>query len=68
MLVPASEYAADFLYYSFASLTTTGFGDITAATSFGRSVGITEALVGQIYLVTVVAVIVSNLRPRTGRA
>jgi hypothetical protein len=54
---------SDFLYYSFATLTTTGYGDLIAATNLGRSLSIIEALIGQIYLVTVVAVIVSNLRP-----
>lgn len=52
---------ADFLYFSFATMTTTGFGDLTAAESLGRSLAITEALVGQIYLVTVVALIVSHI-------
>ena len=56
---------SDFLYFSFATLTTTGYGDLTAATDFGRALAITEALIGQIYLVTVVALIVSSLvRPR----
>lgn len=52
---------SDFLYFSFVTITTTGYGDLTAATNLGRSVAITEALIGQIYLVTVVAMIVSNL-------
>ena len=52
---------ADFLYFSFATMTTTGFGDLTAADDLGRSLAITEALIGQIYLVTVVALIVGNL-------
>jgi hypothetical protein len=62
---------SDYLYFSFSTLTTTGYGDLTAATDLGRSFAITEQLVGQIYLVTVVAVIVGNLsrgaapRPRT---
>lgn len=51
----------DFLYYSFATLTTTGYGDLAAATDLGRAVSITEALFGQIYLVTVIAVLVGNL-------
>jgi Ion channel len=55
---------ADFLYYSFTTLTTTGFGDFTAATDLGRTLSVVEALTGQIYLVTIVALIVSNLRPR----
>ncbi len=53
---------ADYLYYSFATLTTTGYGDLVAATNLGRSMAITEALIGQIYLVTVVALIVGNMR------
>jgi Ion channel len=51
----------DFLYFSFTTMTTTGFGDLTAAENLGRSLAITEALIGQIYLVTLVALIVSNL-------
>ena len=52
---------SDFLYFSFVTLTTTGFGDLTAATSLGRSFVISEALTGQIYLVTVVSLIVANI-------
>ena len=37
---------SDFLYYSFSTLTTTGYGDLVAATSLGRSLSITEALIG----------------------
>jgi Ion channel len=62
----------DFLYFSYATLTTVGYGDLIAATDLGRSLAIIEALVGQIYLVTMVALIVSNLgrtpRSRTRRA
>jgi hypothetical protein len=52
---------SDFLYFSFVTMTTTGYGDLTAAHSLGRSLAITEALIGQIYLVTVVALIVTNI-------
>ena len=55
---------ADFLYFSFTTLTTTGYGDLTAGTGLGRAFAITEALTGQVYLVTIVAAIVANLRPR----
>jgi hypothetical protein len=61
---PRSEDQSDFLYFSFTTITTTGYGDLVAATNLGRSVAIVEALTGQIYLVTVVALIVGNLRPR----
>ncbi|HSD25604.1 MAG TPA: potassium channel family protein [Solirubrobacterales bacterium] len=57
----------DFLYFSYATLTTVGYGDLVAATNLGRSFAIAEALLGQIYLVTVVALIVSNIR-RPARA
>lgn len=54
----------DFLYFSLATLTTTGYGDFSAATELGRAMAVTEALIGQMYLVTVLAVIVSNVRRR----
>jgi voltage-gated potassium channel Kch len=58
----------DYLYFSIITITTTGFGDLTPGTGLGRSLTSAEALIGQIYLVTVVAVIVSNLgRPRPAR-
>ena len=58
-----AQHQSDFLYFSYATITTTGYGDLIAATNLGRSLAITEALIGQIYLVTVVALIVGNLRP-----
>jgi Ion channel len=54
----------DHLYFSFTTLTTTGYGDLSPAGDLARALAILEALTGQLYLVTVVAVIVSNLRPR----
>lgn len=49
------------LYFSFASLTTAGYGDLTARTNLGHTLSVSEALLGQIYLVTVVSLIVANL-------
>jgi hypothetical protein len=55
------------LYFSFTTLTTVGYGDLVAASNLGRTLAIFEALLGQIYLVTVVSLIVSNLgRPARG--
>jgi hypothetical protein len=54
----------NYLYFSLTTITTVGIGDLTPATDLGRSLTAAEALIGQIYLVTVVAVIVANLRPR----
>lgn len=49
------------LYFSFITLTTVGYGDLTAASNLGHTLSASEALIGQIYLVTVVSVIVGNL-------
>jgi Ion channel len=49
------------LYFSFASLTTVGYGDLTARSNLGHTLSVSEALLGQIYLVTVVSLIVANL-------
>jgi len=54
----------NFLYYSFTTLATVGYGDFTARSDLGHTLSILEALMGQIYLVTVVSVLVGNLRPR----
>jgi hypothetical protein len=62
------------IYYSFTTLTTVGYGDLTTKTNLTHTLSVCEALVGQIYLVTVVSLIVSNLgqshglRPRGDRA
>jgi voltage-gated potassium channel Kch len=50
-----------YLYFSFVTLTTVGYGDFTAATNLGRTLATTEALLGQLYLVTVIAVLVSRM-------
>jgi hypothetical protein len=58
----------DYLYFSFVTLTTVGYGDLTPAQSIGRSVVGFEALLGQVYLVTIVARMVSLVgQPMTGR-
>jgi hypothetical protein len=61
----------DFLYFSFVTITTVGFGDLTAGTSTGRVLVTFEALIGQIFLVTLVARLVGMYgvtirRPRAG--
>lgn len=51
----------NYLYYSLTTITTVGMGDFTPAMNIGRSLTAAEALIGQIYVITVVAVIVGNL-------
>jgi hypothetical protein len=50
--------------YSLAVLTTTGFGDFTAGQPLGRALVAVEMLVGQLYLVTVIGVLVGSLAQR----
>jgi Ion channel len=49
------------LYFSYVTLATLGYGDYTAAGDFGHTVSVIEAIMGQIYLVTVVALLVGQL-------
>ncbi len=49
------------LYYSFTTMTTVGYGDLTARSNLGHTLSVSEALLGQIYLVTVVSLIVGNV-------
>jgi hypothetical protein len=51
---PSSSY----LYFSLTTITTVGYGDLTAQTHLGRLLAKSGAVVGQAYLVTFVAMIV----------
>lgn len=50
------------LYFSFVTLATLGYGDYTPGHELGRTLAIVEALFGQLYLVTVIALLVSRIR------
>jgi hypothetical protein len=52
------------LYFSFVTLATLGYGDYTAAGDLGHTLAVVEALFGQLYLVTIVALVVGRLRQR----
>jgi voltage-gated potassium channel Kch len=43
------------LYFSFTTLTTTGYGNLVPATNPGQSLAVLEMLIGQLFLVTAVA-------------
>lgn len=51
----------DYIYFSFVCITTLGFGDLSPATDLGKMAAVVEAVIGQIYLVTVVALFIANL-------
>lgn len=53
---------ADFLFFSFITLTTTGYGDLVPAGNPGQSVAVLEAVTGQLFLVTALAKIVNAWR------
>ena len=56
---PGPHDSADYLYFSFITITTVGFGDLTPLSRVARSVVVLEALMGQIFLVTLVARLVA---------
>ena len=47
--------SSDFMYYSFITLTTVGYGDITPVTGVARSFSMLEGIVGQSYMAVLVA-------------
>jgi hypothetical protein len=58
-IIGGPQNAETMLYFSFVTMTTVGYGDVTAATDLIRTVAILEALAGQVFLVTLVARLVS---------
>jgi Ion channel len=67
-LSPAgSDSLSDFQFFSFTTLTTTGYGNLVPATGLGRALSMLEALTGQLYLVTVLARLVALWIPRGRR-
>jgi len=53
----------DYLFFSYTTLTTTGYGDLVPGGQPGRMLAGFEMLIGQIFLVTLVAGLVSLWRP-----
>ena len=59
------ETTSNFLFFSFSTMTTTGYGNLIPAGGMGRALATLESILGQVYLVTVVAAIVGNLGRKT---
>jgi hypothetical protein len=55
------------LFFSFITLTTTGYGNLIPADNPGQSLAVLEALLGQLFLVTAVGKIVTAWRPKAWR-
>lgn len=51
--------STSFMYFSLSSITTVGYGDLAAGTPAGRLMATSEAVIGQVYLVTFVAMLVA---------
>ena len=60
------QLAADLLYFSVITLSTTGFGDIVPLHRIARSMASLEAMAGQLYIATVLARLITlrNDKPR----
>ena len=53
-----------FMYFSLTTVTTVGYGDLSPASNIGRLLATVEALIGQVFLVTFVALLVGLLGER----
>jgi Ion channel len=52
---------SDYMYFSFITIASVGYGDLTPQDGLGRALAVTESLFGEIYLVTAVAALVGNI-------
>jgi hypothetical protein len=59
---PLSGSPADFAYFSLVTITTLGYGDLAPLGDVGRFLAATEAVIGTLYLVTVLALIVARFQ------
>ena len=57
----------EFVYFSFVTLTTVGYGEITPVGPQARSLAILEAIGGQFYLAVLIARLVSLYQPETSK-
>jgi hypothetical protein len=62
----AGTFSQD-LFFSFTTLTTTGYGNLVPAGNPGQTFAVAEMLIGQLFLVTAVGKVVSAWRPGQGR-
>jgi hypothetical protein len=56
---PGHHDQGEFLYFSFVALTTLGFGDLSPSEGLPQALTVIEALIGSIFLVTLVARLVT---------
>lgn len=56
---PGEHDQGEFLYFSFVALTTLGFGDLSPSVGLPQALTVIEALIGSVFLVTLVARLVT---------
>jgi hypothetical protein len=61
-----SAGGGDFIFFSYTTLTTTGYGDLVPVSQVGRMISGLEMMIGQVFLVTLVAGLVSLWQPGRG--
>jgi len=60
-----SASLSQYVYFSYVTLATLGYGDLTPATGAGRLLAVVETIIGNLYLVTAVSLVVSRIgQPR----
>ncbi len=57
---------SDFVYFSFITMTTVGYGDLSPANGLPRTTAVLEALTGQVFLVVLVSRLVAMYTPVPG--
>jgi ion channel len=55
---------AQTLFFSFTTLTTTGYGNLVPASNPGQSLAVVEMILGPLFLITAIGKVVSAWRPR----
>jgi hypothetical protein len=62
-----AEPTSDLMYFSLTTITTVGYGDLTAVSQPGRLLANSEAVIGQLYLVTFVGLLIGILSTQEAR-
>lgn len=57
---PAVSHLSEYLYYSFVTMTTLGYGDVVPVSSVAKSIAILTAVSGQIYIAVILALLVGK--------
>jgi uncharacterized membrane protein len=55
----------DYLYFSFVTLSTLGYGDVTPVSHLARSMAILIAVTGQLYMTILIAMLVGKFLARS---